>query len=328
MFFTCGYDGHFVILRHQNDIDMVVFKNFGSLFELMRVFSDEQKCAEYLERIRWDGKVISPFDPQSKVYKCSRGYRCKNTNRLFNVKTGTIFENSKIPLQKWFIAIWLITSHKKGISSLQLSKDINVTQKTGWFMLQRIRKCFEQENRQMLSNDVEIDETYVGGRERNKGKGSDEKGTQGRSTKRKTPVLGMVERNGKLVSRVISDAKSTTLMPIILDTIDTKATIYTDEWKGYCNVHKHYVHKSVKHKENEFVNGNIYTNTIECFWGLMKRGLYGIYHYTSKKHLQRYVDEFVFKFNTRNINESERFDILLSNTNRRLRYRELIGFVA
>lgn len=113
---------------------MVVFKNFGSLFELMRVFSDEQKCAEYLERIRWNGIVISPFDPQSMVYKCSRGYRCKNTNRLFNVKTGTIFENSKIPLQKWFIAIWLITSHKKGISSLQLSKDINVTQKTGFYV--------------------------------------------------------------------------------------------------------------------------------------------------------------------------------------------------
>ena len=125
---------------------------------LINTFSNEQKCIEYLEQIRWNGKVVSPFDPTSKVYKCSKGYWCKNTNKVFNVKTGTLFENTKIPLQKWFISIWLITSHKKGISSLQLSKDINVTQKTSWFMLQRIRKCFEEENNSTLYNEVEIDE--------------------------------------------------------------------------------------------------------------------------------------------------------------------------
>ncbi len=147
---------------------MVNLSGFNSLFELMKTFSSEEKCIEYLEKVRWDGNVVSPFDSNSKVYKCSKGYYCKNTNKMFNVKTGTIFENTKIPLQKWFVGIWLITSHKKGISSLQLSKDINVTQKTGWFMLQRIRKCFEIENQHKLFNTVEVDETYIGGKERNK----------------------------------------------------------------------------------------------------------------------------------------------------------------
>ena len=181
---------------------MIDLRGFNSLIGLINTFSTEQKCIEYLEQIRWNGKVVSPFDPTSKVYKCSKGYWCKNTNKVFNVKTGTLFENTKIPLQKWFISIWLITSHKKGISSLQLSKDINVTQKTGWFMLQRIRKCFEEENNSTLYNEVEVDETYIGGRERNKNPFSQHKGTQGRSTKSKTPVIGMVERKGKLVSHI------------------------------------------------------------------------------------------------------------------------------
>lgn len=191
-------------------------------------------------------------------------------------------------------------------------------------MLQRIRKCFEKENSSTLFNEVEIDETYIGGQERNKKSNSTgTKGTQGRSTKTKVPVLGMVERKGKLVSRIISDAKSTTLTPAILNVVDKTATIYTDEWKGYNIISKIYNHLSVKHKNNEFVNGRVYTNTIENFWGLLKRGLLGIYHNTSKKHLQRYIDEFTFRYNTRNINDYERFDVLLSYINVRLKYRDL-----
>ncbi|MBQ3833312.1 MAG: IS1595 family transposase [Bacteroidales bacterium] len=303
---------------------MTGLKEFNSLIDLVRFFSTEEKCIEYLEQIRWNGNVVSPFDSSSKVYKCKNRYWCKNTNRFFNVKTRTIFENTKIPLQKWFISIWLIISNKKGISSLQLSRDINVTQKTSWFMLQRIRKCFEKENSSTLFNEVEIDETYIGGQERNKKSNSTgTKGTQGRSTKTKVPVLGMVERKGKLVSRIISDAKSTTLTPAILNVVDKTATIYTDEWKGYNMISKTYNHLSVKHKNKEFVHGRVYTNTIENFWGLLKRGILGIYHNTSKKHLQRYIDEFTFRYNTRNINDYERFDVLLSYINVRLKYRDL-----
>lgn len=306
---------------------MVNFDKFNSLMEMMRFFSTEEKCIEYLEHIRWNGNVISPFDPTSKVYKCSKGYWCRNTNKSFNVKTRTIFENSKIPLRKWFVAMWLITSHKKGISSVQLSKDIGVTQKTGWFMLQRIRICFESQNHNILNNEVEVDETYIGGRERNKNQQSPSrvKGTQGRSVKTKVPVLGMVERNGKLVSHIIKDAKSDTLTGSILKVVNMDSTIYTDEWKGYNKIDKIYNHSFVKHKDNVFVSGRTHTNTIENFWGLLKRGLFGIYHNTSKKHLQMYINEFVFRYNTRQFNERCRFNILLENTNHRLRYYDLIS---
>ena len=305
---------------------MIDLNGFNSLVDLMEYFSTEQKCIEYLERIRWGGKVVSPFDDTSKVYKCSNGYWCKNTNKTFNVRIGTIFENTKIPLRKWFVAIWLITSHKKGISSIQLSKDIRVTQKTGWFMLQRIRKCFESQNHSILRNEVEVDETYIGGKEKNKNQQSPTKtkGTQGRSTKTKIPVIGMVERKGKLVSHIIGDAKSSTLTHAIIEAVERNSTVFTDEWKGYGMIGEMYVHLSVKHKENEFVRGNAYTNTIENFWGLLKRGLFGIYHNTSRKYLQKYIDEFVFRYNTRGCEDSNRFNILLKNSNYRLRYSELI----
>lgn len=304
---------------------MIDLKGFKSLMDLIGFFSDEKKCIEYLEYLRWKGNVVSPFDPTSKVYKCSKGYWCKNTNKVFNVKTGTIFENTKIPLQKWFVSIWLITSHKKGISSLQLAKDINVTQKTSWFMLQRIRKCFEPNNYSTLHNEVEVDETYIGGKEKNKSpfKENNTKGKQGRSTLVKVPVIGMVERKGNLVSHIINDAKSSTLTPAILNIVDKSSIVYTDEWKGYNTIDKLYNHLFVKHKDNEFVNGRVYTNTIENFWGLLKRGLLGIYHKVSRKHLQMYIDEFVFRYNTRYKDDSNRFDTLLSNTERRLRYYEL-----
>ena len=303
---------------------MIDLSDFNSLFDLVQIFSSEEKCIEYLESVRWKDGVISPFDPTSKVYKCSKGYWCKNTNKVFNVKTRTIFENTKISLQKWFMAIWLITSHKKGISSIQLSKDIHVTQKTSWFMLQRIRNCFECENQHNLSNEVEIDETYIGGRERNKKQSNEKSGTQGRSIKTKVPVIGMIERKGKLVSHIIENAKSVTLTSAIVNKVDKTATIYTDEWKGYYTIDKIYNHLFVKHKENEFVNGKVSTNTIEGFWGLLKRGILGIYHKISRKHLQMYIDEFVFRYNTRKISEIQRFEFLIFNMTNRITYNDLI----
>ena len=278
-----------------------------------------------LEKIRWNGKVVSPFDEISKVYKCKNNkYRCKNTGKYFNVKTNTLFESSNIKLQKWFLAIWIITSHKKGISSLQLSRDINVTQKTTWFMLQRIRKCFGNENNCILDNDVEIDETYVGGKNKNRHAHKKVKNSQGRSMKDKVAVLGMVERNEKLIARIVEDVQADTLTKEILKSVKKSANIYTDEWLRYNEIHKYYNHSIVKHCEKEFVNGNAYTNNMECFWGILKRGILGIYHFTSKKHLQIYLDEFVFRYNTRYMTEQNKFETLLSNMTVRTKYKELI----
>ncbi|MCL2651199.1 MAG: IS1595 family transposase [Candidatus Azobacteroides sp.] len=302
---------------------------FNSLFDLTKTFDSEEKCLEYLEELRWGEKgVISPFDPDSKVYKCAGNkYRCKNTGFYFNVKTNTMFDCTKINLQKWFMAIWLITSHKKGISSHQLAKDIDITQKSAWFMLQRIRNCFDIENNHTLDNEVEADETYVGGAEKNKHADKKTKGTQGRSCKTKTPVFGMVEREGKLVAKKVETTGSEHLTPEIIKTVKKTATLFTDEWLAYNNINKLYNHFVIKHNEKQYVNGDIYTNTIEGFWSLFKRGIIGIYHLVSKKHLQKYVDEFVFRYNTRTFaTETARLDYFLKSvSNKYLPYKTLIA---
>lgn len=264
----------------------MINKDFNSILELLQTFHDEQVCIEHLEILRWNGHVVSPFDSTSKVYKCKgNNYRCKNTGKYFNVKTNTLFDNTKIELQKWFLAIWLATSHKKGISSLQLSRDIDVTQKTAWFMLQRIRNCFgiSDDNNNQHGNEVEIDETFVGGRNKNRHADKKVEHSQVRSAKDKTPVLGMVERGGKLIAKVVSDTKCETLTPEIIKSVKDSASVITDEWLGYKMLKHIYNHSFVKHSQGEYVNGKAYTNTIEGFWSLLKRGIVGIYHFTSKK---------------------------------------------
>lgn len=300
-------------------------RDFNSLIELVQTFKDEQTCLEYLEELRWGGYVVSPFDESSVVYKCKGNkYKCKNTGKYFNVKTNTLFDSTKIELQKWFMAIWLVTSHKKGISSVQLAKDIDVTQKTAWFMLQRIRKCFGIENDNDLDNNVEVDETYVGGKNKNRHANKKVENSQGRSTKDKVPVVGMVERQGKLNARTVENVQEETLTAEIIKNVKETANLYTDEWLGYRNISKIYKHSIVNHNAREYVNGEAYTNTIEGFWSLLKRGIYGIYHFTTKKHLQKYIDEFVFRYNTRKHSETERFDLLLLNMEVRTTYKGLV----
>jgi len=303
----------------------MINKDFNSIIELLKAFPNEQSCIEHLEELRWNGYVVSPFDNTSKVYKCKDNrYKCKNSGKYFNVKTKTLFDNSKIPLQKWFLAIWLVTSHRKGISSLQLARDLDVTQKTSWFMLHRIRKCFGIENNNDLDNNVEIDETYVGGKNKNRHKNRKVEKSQGRSLKDKAPVIGMVERGGKLNARKVDDVQERTLTSEIAKNVKESAKLNTDEWIGYKGLAKIYSHSIINHGQGEYVNGDGHTNTIEGFWSLLKRGIIGIYHFVSKKHLQNYIDEFVFRYNTRKCNESGRINVLLSNMEVRTTYRGLI----
>lgn len=304
----------------------MINQDFKSILDLIKVFPNEQTCIDHLETLRWNGNVVSPFDASSKVYNCKGNkYKCKNTGKYFNVKTDTLFDNTKIELQKWFLAIWIVTSHKKGISSLQLGRDLNITQKSAWFMLQRIRNCFGIENNNELDNEVEADETYVGGKNKNRHNNKKVESSQGRSAKDKTPVVGTVERNGKLNANVVENVGSITLTREIVANVKESASLYTDEWLGYKGVSRIYDHSIVKHNQSQYVNGRVHTNTIEGFWSLLKRGIFGIYHFTSKKHLQMYVDEFVFRYNTRSTTEAMRFNLLLSNSNNRLTYKELIG---
>lgn len=297
--------------------------NFKSIIDLLKAFQDEQTCINHLEELRWNGNIVSPFDSASTVYKCKDNkYRCRNTGKYFNVRTNTLFDNTKVELRKWFLAIYIVTSHKKGISSIQLSKDIDITQKTAWFMLQRIRNCFGFKG--LLDNKVKCDETFVGGKNKNIHSDKKVEDSQGRSVKDKSAVFGMVERGGNLIAKQVQNTSSETLTREAVKAIKESAKVYIDEWLGCKGTSKIYDHSFVKHNENEYVNGRIYTNTIEGFWSLLKRGIMGIYHSTSKKHLQKYVDEFVFKYNSSNELTSNIFNMMLANTTFRLTYKELI----
>lgn len=313
----------------------MVNQDFSSVFELFETFPTEQSCVDHLELLRWNGKVVSPFDPSSVVYKCKDNkYRCKNTGKYFNVKTNTLFDSSKVSLRKWFAAIWLVTCHKRGISSLQLSKDIGVTQKTAWFMLHRIRKAFgfTNDDNNEISGEIEVDETFVGGRNKNRHRDKRVEKCQGRSFKDKVPVFGLIQRGGILIARVVADTKTGTLFGLIRHFVVEGSIIYTDGW-SYGEIQNTYQQRSVDHglgfygtstvtEDGEIVCTN--TNSIENAWTHLKRMIVGTYYKLSKKHLQKYVDEFVFRFNTRNYSIAQRFNLLLCNLECRLTYKELV----
>lgn len=296
-------------------MDIFNQSKFKSIRELIDTFNTEQKCIEFLEQIFWpDGEPISPFDESSKVYKCKGNkYKCKNTGKYFTIRNIGLFKNSNLTLRDWFIAIWLFTSHKGGLSSKQLERELGLTQKTTWFMLKRLRACSAFENNHLLSGEVEIDETYVGGKNKNRHADKKVKHSGGRSTADKVPVLGLIQRGGKVVARVVPMVSKYYLEPFIKRIVKLDDTVFTDEWKAYNDLHRYFKHSRVNHGKKEYVNGNIHTNTIENFWTRVKGAIIGVYRVTSRKHLQLYINEFVFKHNTRKMSPNERFMHLISN---------------
>ena len=287
---------------------MIDFSKFDSLVSLTNYFKSEETCIRFLETERWHGSVVCPYCGKVHTYKRKDGrYICNDCNCSFSVLVGTIFENTKVPLRKWFMAMYLLSSHKKGISSHQLSRDIEVTQKTAWFMLHKIRTLFVQET-EMMDGIVECDETYIGGRETNKHDYKKTLNAQGRSLKSKSAVFGIASRNGNVVAQKVSDAKGTTLIPIIRENVKEGSKVFTDEFIGYNTLkNSEFKHDFVQHKLREFAIGDVNTNTIEGFWGQLKRMIFGVYHFVSAHYLQRYVDESVFRYNTRKMTEGERF---------------------
>ena len=286
----------------------------------MEAFPDEESCIEYLENIRWGDRVVSPYDPDSKVYICTgHKYKCRNTGKNFNVKTGTFLEDTKLPLSMWLYAILIVTSKKRGISSCQLADDLGVTQKTAWRMLTLIREKMSCKNTSVLSAEVEIDETFVGGKNKNRHRNKKVKACQGRSFKDKVPVFGMYQRGGDLVAKVVDNTQADTLLPYILRHIEPGSTVFTDGWE-YGPLKETYVQRSVDHGRGLYgqtvVTGDgelieVTTNGIECAWSHFKRMVTGTYYHMSRQHLQKYVDEFVFRYNTRNYSKYERFNLLL-----------------
>lgn len=314
-----------------------------NLIELLDKYPNEQACRDQLEKKRWpDGEITCPqCGVIGKAYKYTSGknagklFKCAACRQQFTVRVGTIFEDSKIPLRKWFLAIYLATSIKKGISSIQLAKFIKVRQATAWFMLQRIREVIKTGNFsfEKLTGAVEMDEAYIGGKDSNKHYGKrlktlTGKGAQGHGSKNsKAPVVGMVERGGKLVAVATKDTGSNTLMTLARQHIDINATVYTDEHMPYRTLPKiGFKHESVNHGVKEFVNGMASTNTAESFWSHLKRGINGIYHHVSAKHLQFYCDEYTYRWNTRDMTDTERFEEWFNRIEgKRLTYKSLVS---
>ncbi len=305
---------------------------FNSLLEMVTKLPTEKHCREYLEHMRWQGKTCCAHCGKNKTYKLKVAgefnglYKCASCRKRFTVRVGTILEGSHIGFQKWLFAIFIFTSHKKGISSHQLAKDLAVTQKTAWFMLQRIRLVLEnRETKIQFTGVTTMDETFVGGKNKNRHRDKKVPMSQGRSHKDKTPVFGAIN-NGYLVTKVIPDTKAKTLKPIIRELCEQGSIIVSDEWKGYWGLNKEFGHVVVNHMRKEYVNGDFSTNNVENFWSHLKRGIYGIYHKVSREHLHRYTSEFTYRFNTRDLSETERFEkALKSSKNLRLTYKQLIG---
>lgn len=263
---------------------------FKNLAQFMAAFPDEKACRAYFEKVRFANGDFCPHCGHDKINRFADGlrYRCKSCKQDFTIKTGTIFGESKLPLQKWFMAIFLLTTRKKGISSIELSSLVGVSQKTAWFLDMRIREAMKQGGN-MLTGVVEIDETYVGGKHVRKD-----------GFRKKAPVFGMQERGGKIKAFAVPHRGAEVLLPTIKANIDPKARLMSDEARVYQKLPKTgYQHGSVKHGKGHWTYKDINTNSIESFWALFKRGHHGTYHSMSKKHIQRYVDEFVFRFNMR-----------------------------
>lgn len=307
---------------------------FNSLTTMLAALPDDAACRSYLEQKIWNGTPTCPYCKCTKAYTLkTKGvfkgmYKCGDCKQRYTVTIGTMFEGSHVPLRKWFIAIYIFSLHKKGISSHQLASDLGVTQKTAWFMLSRIRQAFSQKDADIKQDGCfQADETFIGGK--NKNRHADKKviESQGRSVKDKTPVFGLLQSGGKVRTAVITDTKASTIKPIIKRMVAEGAIIITDEWvayKGLASTHSHVV---LNHKENEYVRGGFHNNGIENFWSHLKRGIYGIYHHVSPKHLTRYCDEFAFRYNARKESVNERFDYSLLNSTK-LTYKKLTSKIA
>lgn len=313
-----------------------------TLQQAIQHFSDEQVCIDAVAKMKWPDGAECPHCQAKEPYylKTQKRWKCRKCRKQFSVKVGTIFEDSPIPLQKWMPAVWLLTGCKNGISSWEIHRALGVTQKTAWFMMHRIRLAMRDANKGKVGgegSEVEVDETYVGGRVKNM---HPAKAARYRAMSQtaslagvtgKTPVVGLLDRTAREIrTKIVPDVSRLALQNVVLQNVPHGTNVYTDQASAYKNLNKTYVHQFVNHAE-KYVNGRVHTNGLENFWSLFKRHMSGTYVCVEPFHLERYLDEQVYRYNNRGTREKPmddyaRFEKALSQVaNKRLTYAELTG---
>src|SRR6266567_4238613 len=301
-----------------------------TLMEAVRYFSDLDVCHSYMTQAKWpDGKITCPKCGGENIGNITsrRIFQCKNKEcrKQFSTKVGTIFEDSPLSLDKWFVAVWCITNAKNGISSCELARALGITQKSAWFVLHRVRLAMQTGTFEKLKGEVEADETFIGGLARNMHKSKLDKRITGPGPVGKSAVMGLLERRGKVLVKHVKDIRRATVQPEIRKHVEPGSEVFTDFLQSYIGLAPEYAHQAINHME-AYAKGKVHTNGLENFWSLLKRMIKGTYVHVAPFHLFRYLDEESMRFNERHGNDAERFVSVLSRiVGKRLTYDKLIG---
>ena len=298
-----------------------------NIFDALEQFGDDEKANDWFVARRWPDGIRCLECDSSKVVrrKSTRAtpvYHCNACKYDFTVKVGTVMEDSKIPLRKWAMAFYLMSTHLKGVSSMKLHRDLGITQKSAWFMEQRIREVWNDEAAEKFAGPVEADETFVGGKE---GNHESKKLKAGRGSVGKTPVAGLKDRETNQVrAEVVESVSKRVLQEFVVRNTEDDAVVYTDEWAAYRGIPR--PHETVVHSAGEYVREQAHTNGMESFWATLKRAIAGVYHHLSVKHLHRYVNEFAGRHNTRPLDTADQMSAMVRGAvGKRLRYATLVN---